>query len=209
MKFAVSVSNKGTRMKKIIKFLKESNEGLLADIAFVFIDNTENEELRLLCEENGVKLFEVDGGENVSDELLRLMEESSVDYLFLFSVFVLEGGILEKYENKIINFHPSLLPSFKGLNAIDRALEEEVSLLGNTAHIVVKEVDAGAIVMQSVLSAHEYNDYDDVLDMQIPMFIQLMLWIDQGRMGALDGKVRIEGANYSVGQFIPNLEIDL
>ena len=85
------------------------------------------------------------------------------------------GKLLEAYRNKIINFHPSLLPSYPGLNAIDKAIEGNSLLLGNTAHFIDEKVDTGPIIMQSILPISLFNHYEDVLSLQIPCYFRLLM----------------------------------
>jgi phosphoribosylglycinamide formyltransferase-1 len=62
---------------------------------------------------------------------------------------ILSASFIETWADKIINIHPSLLPSFKGLNAQKQALEAGVKIAGCTVHYVVSDVDAGAIIIQA------------------------------------------------------------
>ena len=109
----------------------------------------------------------------------------------------------------MINFHPSLLPAFKGAHAIDNAFKEGAFLLGNSAHLIDKVVDTGPVIMQSLLHSSEYQTYDDLLDLQIPMLIQLMTWLKQKRLSFDKGKPHIKSASYAIARFIPNLEIEV
>lgn len=59
--------------------------------------------------------------------------------------------IVQKYENKIINIHPSLLPAFQGMHAIKRAYEYGVKVTGCTTHFVDSSLDGGRVIMQSVV----------------------------------------------------------
>ena len=61
---------------------------------------------------------------------------------------ILSHSFIQEYESRIINIHPSLLPSFKGLNAIKRAYERGVKISGCTVHWVSKGVDEGKIIAQ-------------------------------------------------------------
>ena len=61
---------------------------------------------------------------------------------------ILSQRFIQEYESRIINIHPSLLPSFKGLNAIKRAYERGVKISGCTVHWVSKGVDEGKIIAQ-------------------------------------------------------------
>ena len=61
-----------------------------------------------------------------SDKLLKFLEKNQSDYLLCFGNRILKNPLIQKYDKRIINFHPSLLPSFKGLNAIDQALKAKL-----------------------------------------------------------------------------------
>lgn len=154
---------------------------------------------------NTIKLV-VNQNEADSDQLLQRLKENEIDYLFIFTTKVLKGDILKEYENRIINFHPSLLPAFKGFFAIDQALKARAFLLGNTAHFVTEDIDGGPIIMQSIFYSGNFKDYPDVLDQQVNMLIQLMYWFKEGRVVVEDGKVRVKDANYNIGEYIPNID---
>lgn len=64
---------------------------------------------------------------------------------------VIGKGFIEAFKGKIINLHPSLLPSFPGLNAIKQAFQAKVKVTGCTVHWVVPEVDAGPIIDQATV----------------------------------------------------------
>ena len=61
---------------------------------------------------------------------------------------ILSKAFIEKYKNKIINIHPSLLPKFKGLNTHKRAIENGEKFSGCTVHFVTSKLDSGKIIMQ-------------------------------------------------------------
>lgn len=210
IKIAFCASNTATRLKKFLPIASKQN--IIKDIAFVLIDNKENAELRDICKKFNVPLIEKDmadikdKGQYISDLFLEQLEKFDVGYAFIFCERILKGEILKVYENKIINFHPSILPSFKGLKAIDQALSTDAILLGNTAHFIDESVDAGKIIMQSVISRFDFNGYDSVLDLQLPMLLQIINWLKEGRVLIEGGHVKIKDANYKISNFIPNLE---
>ena len=67
---------------------------------------------------------------------------------------ILPEKICTRFENKIINIHPSLLPSFKGLKTHEKALEEGVKIHGCSVHFVSKNLDSGPIILQAALSVN-------------------------------------------------------
>jgi len=83
------------------------------------------------------------------DELLALLEEYDVDLVVLARYMrILSPEVVFRYENRIINVHPSLLPSFPGAEAYLQAIEEGVRVAGVTAHYVTTDLDQGPIIVQ-------------------------------------------------------------
>src|SRR5690606_11646885 len=130
----------------------------------------------------------------------------SIDYCFCFGDHILKGDLIKRYENRIINFHPSILPNYRGRKAIDMALSDGAFVLGNTAHFINSKVDDGPIILQSVVHTNVLldGDYDKVLDLQLPMLFQIYKWLCQHRI-VIDenNKVRIIDADYSDASFYP------
>ena len=145
----------------------------------------------------------------ISDRILFALKQFNADYLFCFGDKLFKGQLLKEYKNRMVNFHPSVLPAFPGLKAIDKALENNSFLLGNTAHFIDEGIDSGPVIMQSILSAVNFRDYFDVLDMQIPMLLQIVQWLNSNRISVVENKVNIKDATYEVTSYIPNLEINL
>ncbi|MCV3769846.1 MAG: phosphoribosylglycinamide formyltransferase, partial [Wolbachia pipientis] len=71
---------------------------------------------------------------------------------------ILKIDFLNKWYNKVINIHPSLLPSFRGLNAQEQALKAGVKITGCTVHYVTSKVDAGAIIAQTAVPVLPNDD---------------------------------------------------
>ena len=144
--FAFYVSGRASRLRKFLEKAKSEN---LENIKLVLSDEPENTDLEKLLKERNIRWVtvnytELDGDKNLklSNELLMWLEKYKVDYCSSFGAHILKGDILRVYENRIINFHPSLLPMYPGKRAIDRAVQEErAMLLGNTADLF-RKVDA-------------------------------------------------------------------
>lgn len=107
---------------------------------------------------------------NTTSEYIHdILNKVNADYLFCFGKRILKKTLINAYPNRLINFHPALLPAFKGLVAIDQALSTRVSFLGNTAHFINERIDSGKIIIQSCMYRDEFEDYEDVLELQFPM----------------------------------------
>ena len=212
MKFGVYVSGNAGRLKL---FLQDKFE--IENVAFVLIDNMKNSDLTFLCKQLKISFYQYSYLELglkykeqnifISNKLLELLAKTESEYCFVFGNRILEGDLLVKYQNKLINFHPSILPAFKGKNAIDQALENNALLLGNTAHFIDEQVDHGSVIMHSLVPAQKFDRYASVLDLQVPMMKQIIMWLKENRITIERGKVVIKNANYKIDTFIPNLEI--
>jgi phosphoribosylglycinamide formyltransferase 1 len=89
-------------------------------------------------------------------EFVKILREAKVDLVVLAGFMrVLKGDFLRAFENRIVNIHPSLLPSFPGLEAWKQALDHGVKVTGCTVHFVDAGVDAGPIIAQQTVSVQE------------------------------------------------------
>ena len=88
---------------------------------------------------------------------------------------ILSDVLLDAYENRIINVHPSLLPAFRGAHAVEQAVEYGVKVYGITIHYVNSELDGGKIIAQK---AFEYDGSDPAEVHRIGQKIEHKLYID-------------------------------
>jgi formyltetrahydrofolate deformylase len=83
------------------------------------------------------------------EKALRLLEEHEIDFVVLARFMkILSPNFVWRYKNKIINIHPSLLPSFPGPQAYRQAYEQGVKIIGVSAHFVTMNLDEGPIIAQ-------------------------------------------------------------
>lgn len=216
MNIAFYVSGKATRLRKIID---NSLTEVLSSIKFVLCDNLLNSDLNEILNKFDIPFFELDYKNLdsnpksrsfvLSDTLLEYLQKYQVSYCFSFGDHILKGKLLIEYQNRIINFHPSLLPVYPGRRAIDQALDNNSQLLGNTAHFIDAGIDTGMIIMQNVVSKKifEIEGYEGVLDQQIPMFFQIFDWLKNNRIKVTTDSVTVEEADYCQSVFYPNINI--
>jgi len=85
-------------------------------------------------------------------EIDRVLRENKVELVCLAGFMrVLTASFIEKWPNRLLNIHPSLLPELKGLHTHERALAEKATRHGCTVHFVVPELDAGPIIDQATV----------------------------------------------------------
>ena len=96
-------------------------------------------------------------------DLLRIMKDYKIDYIFLLAFsYLLKHDLLSYFEDKIVNIHPSLLPSFKGHKAIQQAMEYGVEYSGITTHFIDKDMDGGKIIAQLPIPLFKNDSFEDV-----------------------------------------------
>ncbi|KAA3652672.1 MAG: phosphoribosylglycinamide formyltransferase [Proteobacteria bacterium] len=120
---------------------------------------------------------------------------------------VLTADFVRHYEGRLINIHPSLLPSFTGLHTHRRALEAGVRVHGTTVHFVTAELDCGPIIIQAVVPVMDGDDEAAlaarVLVQEHRIFPQAVRWIVEGRVSVADGVARVAGASMPAGLVSP------
>lgn len=77
---------------------------------------------------------------------------------------ILRGCLLKSFAGKVINIHPSLLPSFPGLDACQQALGHGVKVTGATVHFVDQGIDSGAIILQDVVRVKDHDTPESLLE---------------------------------------------
>ena len=103
------------------------------------------------------------------DEILKRFEEEKIDVVVLAGYLAIVGDkLIEQYKNRIINIHPSLIPSFcgpgfYGMHVHEAVFKRGVKVSGATVHFVTGEVDGGPIILQRAV---------DISDLEIPEDIQ-------------------------------------
>ncbi|CCQ34142.1 formyltetrahydrofolate deformylase [Halorhabdus tiamatea SARL4B] len=112
-------------------------------------------DLQPLAEKYDVPFHDIGDEKGTPDEgeLLDLLAEYDADLIVLARYMrILSPDVVFRYENRIINVHPSLLPSFPGASAYMQAIEEGVRIAGVTAHYVTTDLDQGPIITQRVFN---------------------------------------------------------
>ncbi len=90
--------------------------------------------------------------ETLDREIVATLKQYGVEWVVMAGwMRIVTQVLLDGFPNRVINIHPSILPSFKGLQAIEQALDARVKITGCTVHLVSLEVDSGLILMQAAV----------------------------------------------------------
>jgi formyltetrahydrofolate deformylase len=139
-----------------------TNDELGAEVSVV-IGN--HDDLEPMAASHGVPFHDVggDGGQPDEAELLDLLAEYDVDLIVLARYMrILSPKVVFRYEDRIINVHPSLLPSFPGARAYEQARQEGVRIAGVTAHYVTTDLDQGPIITQRAFDVPDGADVEEL-----------------------------------------------
>jgi len=160
-KLAVLVSGRGSNLQAIIDSI--DREELDAHLSIV-ISNTKDAMALKRAEKHGIKTIFIDPSTYLNSKeydkaLVLKLKEFSIDLICLAGYMrILGEEVIQTFEKKIINIHPSLLPAFPGLNAQKQAINHGVKFSGCTVHFVDSGVDSGPIILQTVVPIYDNDD---------------------------------------------------
>lgn len=175
LRIAVMVSGGGTNLQAIIDGVKDKTI-TNTQIAAV-ISNNANAYALTRAKENGIPAYCVSPKDYATrDEfnkaLIRTIDSYNLDLIVLAGfLVVLPEELINKYRNRIINIHPSLIPSFcgngfYGLHVHEKALERGVKITGATVHFVDEGTDTGPIIYQKAVEVLE-GDTPEILQKRV------------------------------------------
>jgi phosphoribosylglycinamide formyltransferase-1 len=126
-----------------------------------------------------------------SEKIARLCRERGIGLICLAGFMrIVKGLLIEEYRGRMLNIHPALLPSFKGLHGQRQALEYGVHYSGCTVHFVDEGIDTGPIIVQRVVPVYQDDD-EEALSARI-LKEEHKAYPEAVRLFA-EGKLRIEG----------------
>ncbi|MEZ4651850.1 MAG: phosphoribosylglycinamide formyltransferase [Candidatus Eisenbacteria bacterium] len=171
MRVGVLVSGRGSNLQALLDAQAVGTLG--AEVVVVLSDQPDALALRR-AEKAGVPAIHVPVparrarmGAEIEEQFVSLLREHRVDWVVLAGFFRIVGErLLRAYPDRILNIHPSLLPSFPGLHAQQQALEHGARVTGCTVHLVDSGVDSGAILDQRTVSVLQ-DDTEESLSSRI------------------------------------------
>lgn len=172
VKIAMMVSGGGTNMQSVIDEIEKGN--IHGEIKVVISSNPKAYALER------AKLHKIEAvyigkencqsAEEIKDRILKVLEEKEIDLIVLAGYMsILDKTIIGRYKNRIMNIHPSLIPSFCGKGFYGKrvhqaALDYGVKITGATVHFVDEGIDTGKIIAQEAVSIKEDDTADSLAE---------------------------------------------
>ena len=199
-KIAVLVSGGGTDLQSIIDAVESKKLDVKIEMVIGSRDNIYALER---AKKHNIDTFVVsrkEYGEEASNKILELTK-GKVDLIVLAGFLaILDGDILKEFDNKIINIHPSLIPSFcgpgmYGIKVHEAVIKSGVKFSGCTVHFVNSEVDGGAILLQDAVPVYFEDDAETlqnrILEKEHIILPEAIKLISEGRVEFVNGKAKI------------------
>jgi phosphoribosylglycinamide formyltransferase-1 len=197
---AILISGRGSNMRSLVEAAREKD--FPAEIALVLSNSASAEGLKF-AEAQGVATEVVEhrafpDRESFERAVQAKLEAHKVELVCLAGFMrVLTAWFVEQWRERMLNIHPALLPSYRGLHTHERALADGVKIHGATVHFVSPEMDAGPIVVQAAVPVLD-SDTPDSLSARVlaqeHKIYPLALKLVAGGFTRIDGvRVRVEG----------------
>ncbi|BDM64969.1 phosphoribosylglycinamide formyltransferase [Shewanella sp. NFH-SH190041] len=206
----VLISGNGSNLQAIID---GCDENLHAEVVGVISDNPEAYGLtRAHRHEIDTSCVIAHQGENRADYDNRLnaaIERYQPDLIVLAGFMrILGEELVTKYQGRMLNIHPSLLPCYPGLNTHERVLAAKDTEHGASVHFVIPALDAGPVILQAKVPVYE-GDTVEILaervhEQEHAIYPLVVKWFSQGRLKMHDGKAWLDNEVIGVSGYAPD-----
>ena len=193
MKLGILISGRGSNMLAIAEAI-ENGTIPNAEIAVVISDKPSAQGL-IKAQEKGIETLTTPRNgrtrEEHDAEIVRELKNRGVELVCLAGYMrLLSKDFIRAFPNQIINIHPSLLPSFKGLDAQKQAFDYGVKFTGCTVHFVDEELDHGAIIAQKIVEVKDDDTAETlsarILEQEHSLYIEALKKIVSGKIHIID-----------------------
>lgn len=209
-RLVILISGRGSNMQTIIDTIEQ--EALPARVCAVVSNRPDAAGLPWAAE-RGIATHVVPHREYATRQefdaaLAETIDAYDADYVLLAGFMrVLTPTFVERYEGRLINIHPSLLPAFPGLHTHQQALAEGVQWHGCTVHFVTARLDHGPVIAQGIVPVLGDDDSDALalrlLAVEHKLYAQVVRWLAQGRVSLAENHlVRVAGV--ATRAFLPD-----
>ncbi|KWZ36695.1 phosphoribosylglycinamide formyltransferase [Burkholderia anthina] len=194
-KLVILISGRGSNMEAIVRACAQ--ERWPAEIAAVIANRPDAAGLAFAASHGAATAVvdhrSFDGRDSFDAALAAEIDRFSPDLVVLAGFMrILTPAFVRRYEGRLLNIHPSLLPSFKGIHTHQQALDAGVALHGASVHFVIPELDSGAIVAQGAVPVRAGDDAAAlarrVLAVEHVLYPRAVRWFVEGQLRLENGR---------------------
>ncbi|MGG0797202.1 phosphoribosylglycinamide formyltransferase [Brevibacillus laterosporus] len=200
MRIAVFASGSGSNFEAIVQATQDGRLPSL-EVALLVCDQAKAYAIKR-AERLGIPVYLFSAKDYVSkeafeQEILVQLKQEKIDFIVLAGYMRLIGNVLlTSYQGRMINLHPSLLPAFPGKDAIKKAWEYGVKVMGATVHFVDEGMDTGPIIDQEVIFVHK-EDTEESLQQKIHevehrLLIRVLQGLSEEAQLGIEGKGNLD-----------------
>ena len=165
LKIAILASGEGSNFQELIDLSKSNKFDI--DIRLLITNKSEagclSKAKKSNISYNIIKVSDYENKEYFEEEIINTIKKHDIELVVMAGwMKIMSSKFVNAFKNKIINIHPSLLPSFKGNNAIKEALKNGSKITGCSVHYVEPEVDSGSLIMQAAVSISDQDNIDSI-----------------------------------------------
>ena len=155
---AIFISGNGSNMKNLVKFSKIKNAPIKVDL--IISSNKRSNAIRYL-KKNKIyfKIFDFKQKNKDEKKIFNILKKRKTQLICLAGFMkILSRNFIKRFNGKIVNIHPSLLPKYKRLNTHERAILNKEKFSGCTVHFVNSKLDSGKIIIQKKVKINKQDD---------------------------------------------------
>ena len=202
LKIAVLISGRGSNLQALIDACREPDYPAQIGLVLSNVEGAAGLE-RAREADLPTAVIDHEGFEDrkgFEDALLTEIGRAGVELICLAGFMrLLSDHMLHPWHNRVINIHPSLLPSFKGMNVHEQVIESGARLSGCTVHFVRPAMDSGPIIIQAAVPVHPGDSPETlaarVLGQEHRIYPMAVRYIALGRLRIVAERVIIDGAS--------------
>ncbi len=208
-RIGILISGRGSNMQALVEAAKAADYP--AEIALILSNNIDAAGLEFAAD-NGIPHQAINhrnfsSREEFDAALDQALREANVQIVCLAGFMrIVSKWFVDRWRDRLINIHPSLLPAFKGLHIHERVLEAGVKLTGCTVHYVRAEMDEGPVIAQAAVPVHERDDVDSlaarVLVAEHQLYPRALAFVAAGQTRVAQERVKLSEAEAPTGILI-------
>ncbi|CAG7600403.1 phosphoribosylglycinamide formyltransferase [Candidatus Vallotia tarda] len=197
-KLVILISGRGSNMEAIVRAC--ASQRWPASVAAVISNRPDAAGLTFATTHSiatvVVDHMQFDGRDAFNSALIRALDTYEPDLVVLAGFMrILTPAFVKRYSNRMMNVHPSLLPSFTGLNTHQRALDRGVTVHGATVHFVTAELDYGPIIAQGIVPVLSGDTADvlaaRVLRLEHELYPRVIRWFIEDQLRVCNNRVEL------------------